>query len=37
MAQTTAILYTILGAIVLFGGTGFLVALIAMAKYSSHD
>lgn len=37
MAQTTAILYTILGAIVLLGGSGFVIALIAMAKSSSRD
>ena len=37
MAQTTAVLYIILGAITVFGGAGFLVALIAMAKYSSRD
>jgi hypothetical protein len=37
MAQTTAIFHTILGAIVLFGGAGFVIALIAMAKYSSRD
>ncbi|CAN5284034.1 hypothetical protein BH09ACT2_BH09ACT2_04940 [soil metagenome] len=37
MAQTTAILYTILGAITFFGGAGFLIALIAMSKSSSRD
>jgi hypothetical protein len=37
MAQTTAILYTILGVITALGGAGFLIAMIAMAKSSYRD
>jgi hypothetical protein len=37
MAQTTAILYTILGLITVGGGVGFVVALAAMAKSSGRD
>ena len=37
MAQTTAILYTILIIITVFGGVGALTALIAMSKSSYHE
>ena len=36
MAQTTAILYTILITITVFGGVGVITALIAMSKSSYH-
>lgn len=37
MAQTTAILYTILALITVFGGIGAITALIAMSKSSYRD
>jgi hypothetical protein len=37
MAQTTAILYAILGVITALGGAGFLIAIIAMTKSSYRD
>ncbi len=36
MAQTTAILYSIIGGITVLGGFGVIVALIAMAKSSAR-
>ncbi len=37
MAQTTAILYTILIIITVFGGVGVITALVAMSKSSYHE